>query len=186
VTTGVPNERESSRGGRKHSGPEVLRRRFELARLYFREGVTYDQLAARFGIRKSQVFEDLAWVQKHWRDCLGPDKLDALKVEILQELDMIQAEAKRGWRRSLKPASRMRERTVQPRGGGPQRETTRSVERQAGDPRFLAELRAAWKDVRDLLGLDAPRGVVVADEPLPVIRMVNVYRASPAPNGDAP
>jgi hypothetical protein len=166
----------TAKPGRRRSDREVRDRRFRLARLYWRGGASVDQLAAKFGIQKSQVYADLAAVRQHFRALLGPDRLEEIRVEVLADLDLVRGEALLGWRRSLRPASRVREKTATAGRSG--RETMRQIEVQAGDPRFLTELRAAGQDLRDFLGLDAPRKVVTTPDGdrLPIVRIVNVIR----------
>lgn len=179
---------------RKNTDAEVRRRRLRVAQLY-RLGAGRAWLSRKFHVSPRQINMDLEWVRKHFRALLGEEKLAELRVEVMEELDLVRAEAKRGWRRSLRSAKRVNDRTVtdpaaappgQPPAPPTKRETTRTVEAQAGDPRFLAELRQAGRDLRELLGLDAPRKVAPTlpdGQPLPALTFIEFAAAAPSPNG---
>ena len=150
-----------------------------IARLHARSGVSRKDLAEMFQISPRQVDLDIAWAREHFRRTVGEHKLEDLRVELLMELDMVKDEAKRGWRRSLRPLRRVGVRTRQPG----ERVETRMFELRAGNPDFLAMIREVIGDIRDLLGLDAPRQVapVTGGKPLPAFRIIDFGHADGHP-----
>jgi transposase-like protein len=139
--------------------PEAVHaeRRLQVARLYYRGGLSQQKIAKRVKVTQQQVSLDLAAVREQWKQQMG-EKLDELKVEQLIKLDMIEAESLRGWRRSLRDAERKRAKIVNAEGEARQ-ETEKTSEGQSGDPRFLNEARQCVADRRKMLGMDAPQKI---------------------------
>jgi hypothetical protein len=173
----------------RNPAPVSLERRFRVARLYFRGGVTQRQLAERFQCSQAQICHDLHAVQRHWRKMMGADRLDDLKADLIAELDMVKAEAKRGWRRSLRNAERKKAKIVNADGEA-RKETEKTSEGRAGHQPFLETIRNCNADLRKMLGLDAPQKIAPTTpdgDALPLVRVIEVVRPSEngAAHGDA-
>lgn len=162
-------------------------RRLEVARLYFRGGLSQRKIAKRFKITQQQISLDLAAVRDHWRKAMG-EEFDALKVEQLLKLDMLEAEAMRGWRRSLRNAERTRAK-VSGASGEERSEREKTEEGQSGDARFLTEARNCIADRRKMLGMDAPAKIAPTmpdGKPLPTFSFIEFAAAvEPSENGHA-
>jgi hypothetical protein len=80
----------------------VLARRADVARLYCR-GVPQHRIAAKYGVTQQLISKDLAAIRSEWQRQMV-EFFDAYKAEQLAKLDAMEAEAWRGWRRSLRDA----------------------------------------------------------------------------------
>ena len=94
---------------------------------------------------------------------------EAVKGELARQyagLDHLYCESMQAWARSKGPAKLAREKSSADGAGAPaRRETTHELRERTGDPRFLAEARAALADLRKLLGLDAPDKLLLGGLP---------------------
>ena len=110
------------------------------------------------------ICEDLKVVRQQWLESSLMD-FNELKARELEKLDLLEREAYRGWYRSLRDAETAKTKGAADADGEmdtPQ-EVETTVKGQAGDPRFLAEIRHCIESRRKLLGLDAPQQVEIND-----------------------
>lgn len=90
------------------------------------------------------------------------EEVSTYKVKQARLLERLASESLDAWDRSMNPATERRVETVtiKARHGAdqvdlPAKKVTRTTRWRDGDPRFLAEARAAAADIRRMLGLDA-------------------------------
>jgi hypothetical protein len=146
-------------------------------------GYTDARIAAELGVSRSTVTKALGRVERRELGRLS-DQFEAQKVLVLARLEAILRAAWEGWDLSKRP-----ERTVRVRHGPRGRTAERVWRSRCGDPRCLNLVRRVLRDIRELLGLDAPRQVILR-EPAPTPRFVTVVARpatpapAPAPEGD--
>jgi hypothetical protein len=80
----------------------IVARRADVAYLYCR-GWPQHKIAAKYHVTRQQVGKDLAAIRSAWQETMVRE-FDAYKAEQLAKLDAMEAEAWRGWRRSLRDA----------------------------------------------------------------------------------
>ena len=127
----------------------IEQRRQQVAELYVK-GSTQSQIARQLGVAQSTVSVDLKAIRREWRDSRIRDFDEAVAVE-LKKLEHLEREAWSGWERTQQPAESTK---VTQDGSGKKAEKT--VKKQQGNPRFLAQVHCCIVSRRTLLGLDAP------------------------------
>ena len=108
----------------------INHRRGEVSRFYL-QGLTQPEIAEKLGVSQSQVSRDLKHVIAGQWQLTAMEDLAARKAQDLAELSLIKAELWQAWQLSK-----------QKKADGP-------------DPRFVAELLKAFKQIAQLLGYDA-------------------------------
>ena len=145
--------------------PDVTLERERLIWKYRTEELlTHMQIAERLNLDRSTV----SYALRRIRQRVSTDLLEAAeqyRVEQADSLQMIAAEAIQAWHESKKSEKSVTKKSA---GKGVEDDdghrvvgrngevTISNVRDQDGDPRFLAEARAAMADVRKILGVDAP------------------------------
>jgi len=112
------------------------------------------KIGEHFGVSQMQISKDVAAIRREWQRVMV-EEFSSLKSEQLGKIDAAEAEAWRGWRRSLKTAEKRQARRVG-RGEDIREETSRTEEGQSGDPRFLAIVMKCVERRCKLIGADAP------------------------------
>lgn len=124
------------------------------------QGRTASGIARALDLTQSGVSGIIRRVEKRYEE-LVVASVGEMKARQARILERIADEAMDAWGRSQKSAQKVvkEEGTVPTKGGeeGTIDITKTSVERRDGDPRFLAEARAALADLRDIYGLNAPK-----------------------------
>jgi len=128
---------------------EIARRSAKVAEHYL-AGLTQEEIAAKLGVGKATVSRDLKRIHARWQEIAIDAREEWVRKELARLL-IVEREAWRGWKRSLK--DRQVRTTKQTESGT---EETEKVEGQAGDPTFLARVLDCIRRRADLLGLDAP------------------------------
>jgi hypothetical protein len=151
------------RGGRGGAEPpgRVRQRELDVIERHL-QGMSQRQIASAVKISQAAVCKILARVeQRALRD--HAEMLFRMKGQQTLQLEHIWQQAMTAWHASTADATRRRQRRVE--GGDtdePQTIAEVTVESQHGDPRYLAEARAALADLRKLWGLDAPQKLDVS------------------------
>jgi hypothetical protein len=133
----------------------VRQREFDTIERHLR-GMSQRQIATDLQISQAAVSKILARVeQRALRD--HAELVMRMKGQQTLQLDHIRQQAMAAWHASKTEATRRRQRRVE--GGTDEAQTIAEVtiESTYGDPRYLAEARAALTDLRKLWGLDAPQ-----------------------------
>jgi hypothetical protein len=131
----------------------VTRRRAEVATLYC-QGWPQWRIGDKFGVTQMTISNDLKAIRKEWQRVMV-EEFDALKAEQLAKIDATEAEAWRGWRRSLKPAEKKTAKVVN-ESGTVKQETAKTEEGQTGNPHFLSVILKCVERRCKLIGADAP------------------------------
>lgn len=149
------NRQKSKQAKGKAWEPDA--RQLEIYHAYV-SGGTVRSVAATFGMARSSahllVSKVNAWLVPQWMSDIRD-----LKTEHAERLMEVYREAMAGWERSKVPAVTRRA------GVGPQGAVdVTTTAGQTGDPRYLAEARAALREIRDIWGANAPARVQVNHE----------------------
>lgn len=123
------------------------------------------------------------------------EEVSAYKAKQAKLLEFLASESLDAWDRSMNPATERRVETVtiKARHGAdqvdlPAKKVTRTTRWRDGDPRFLAEARAAAADIRRMLGLDAlptdPPAGQGAPDPEAARRALSAAVGEPSPVTD--
>jgi hypothetical protein len=134
------------RGRRGRTADQIAAQRADVARWYS-TGRTLGWIANKQGLSLRQVKYDLKAIREEWRR----DRVEYTQHAIDQELakiDAAEAQAWRGWRRSLRDAETKTTKTTAD-------DETTVVKGQSGDPRFLTVVLTCVERRAKLLGLDA-------------------------------
>jgi hypothetical protein len=107
----------------------VLARRADVAYLYCR-GWPQHKIAAKYHVTRQQIGKDLAGIRAEWQRVMVRE-FDTYKAEQLAKLDAMEAEAWRGWRRSLRDA--VKQTTKMGPAPPPEQKATRSADPDAAD-----------------------------------------------------
>ncbi len=146
------------RGGRGGAEPtsRVRQRELDVTERHV-QGMSQRQIGSDLHISQPAVSKILARVahralQNH------TEMLMRMKGQQTLQLDHIRQQAMTAWHASKADATRRRQRRVEGSGSDDAQTVAEvTVESQYGDPRYLAEARAALADLRKLWGLDAPQ-----------------------------
>ena len=132
---------------------EINRRRQIVSRLKA-EGIKTqqeiaDRLKADFNIQvdRSTVSTDLKALDKQWIKA-SIDNTDKWKRDLIKQYQVIYEQSMAAWYLSLDDAEEI---TTNPDG-----EETIKIKVQSGNPALLSQAQNALKNIRDILGLDAP------------------------------
>lgn len=150
-------------GGRKNTAFAVLERREKVARMYA-QGMWQADIAARVGVSRGQVTQDLAVIIKVWQATLVSE-VGRLKAEQLAKIDATEAAAWEGWHRSCEVARRKRAKLIRT-DDGERTETQQDEEPQAGDPRFLQVVMSCVSERCKIIGAYAPTKIDLTLEQL--------------------
>jgi transcriptional regulator with XRE-family HTH domain len=161
MTTAKRTTRAPGRGGRGgHEPRERIRARENRAVELSTKGWTQLSIAADLGVSQAAVSKILARADERYLEEIS-STVAAQKSRQAQRLEFILSEALTAWAASKADVTRRRQR--QTHGVGTDQHVAEVVsQNQYGDPRYLAEARAALRDVRGLFGLDAPSKIAVA------------------------
>jgi len=129
-------------------------RSLKVAELHLK-GMPQKAIAKRLGVGVATVNRDLKAVHARWQE-FAVESRDAWVGKELQRIALVEREAWRGWRRSLKDREIVN--TKKTSGGdGTKAEASKRTEGQAGGPQFLGRVLDCIARRCDLLGLDAPQ-----------------------------
>lgn len=119
------------------------------------QGVAQKVIAERLGCGVATVNRDLKKVLAYWQEAAADSRQSWVAKE-LSRIALVETEAWRGWRRSLK--NREIVNTKKTSGPGETKaEASKRTEGQAGDPQFLRRVLDCSARRSELLGLNAPQ-----------------------------
>jgi hypothetical protein len=122
------------------------------------QGRTTSGIARELGMANSTVLQIIRRVEQRCAQICVASAME-MKARQVRMLERSADEAFEAWQRSKSP-SRKVQKEVASGGDSEESEVVRTtVEEQVGDPRYLAEMRAALADIRDLYGLNVPKQV---------------------------
>ena len=127
----------------------LLERRREVAN-YALKGWTQAAIARHMNIPTTTVSRDLAVMREFWREFPIYDFRKA-RLEQLQKVDLVEAEAWAAWQRSQEP-----QRCASLSHGKTGEQSRSSLKHQFGDPRFLGEVTRCIAQRSSLIGLKPP------------------------------
>lgn len=143
---------------------QLLARRQQVSELYL-QCRSMAEIGRQLGISATQVYRDICWAREQWRT-RAADAIEKHKERELVRIDHLELEAWKAWSRSIGRVKTTKTET----GTGPQGaidKISETIERKAGDPRFLEVVNKCIESRRKILGLDAPvksEMTVTADE----------------------
>ena len=140
---------------------ERMQRRARVSELYI-EGRSMAEVGKIIGVSHDTVFRDIRWCREQWRT-RAADNIQKHTERELARIDHLDIEAWRGWFRSIGMIKTVKNET----GTGAQgsiNKTIETIERKAGDPRFLAEAFKCIERRCRILGLDAPNKIGFGSE----------------------
>jgi DNA-binding CsgD family transcriptional regulator len=153
--------RGRAHGGRGGAEP---RRRIQARELQvlelFLAGRTQHQIAATVGISQAAVSKILQRIEERALTDLS-NRVERQRARQTLRLEYIVNASMRAWHASQTDRLRKRQRKTDADGVAATVAELVSENRH-GDPRYLAEARAALKDLRAIWGLEAPRDLTVA------------------------
>jgi hypothetical protein len=139
---------------KRQARPRVAARRRDVASLALK-GWTQAAIARQLQIPQGTVSRDLAAMREFWREFPVYD-FDKIRLEQLQKIDLVEAEAWAAWQRS------QGRRHTAWLTRGKTGETTRTTSQdQFGDPRYLREVARCVEQRYEMIGVpppEAPRG----------------------------
>jgi hypothetical protein len=134
---------------KRQTSQELAARRREVVNLAHK-GWTQAAIASHLKIPQGTVSRDLAAMRQFWRDFPVYD-FESVRIEQLQKIDLIEAEAWAAWRRSQD-----RRRVAQLTRGKTGEQTRTSVQDQHGDPRYLREIARCVAQRHEMIGVEPP------------------------------
>jgi|GEM_PF-1949968 len=125
-------------------------------------GKSITEIANELGISKSQVTRDLGKVHAAWMKKRVEANKDALMIDRLSALRVLEDEYWTGWDKSQ--LGKTKSEAQKENTAGKQRERAKKqTETGAGDARFLDGIMAIYREEHKLLGLYAPAKVAPTD-----------------------
>jgi len=140
--------------GRPRNQSEIIRDRYEIARLYLK-GELQSDIASRLGINQSTVSRDLAFLHKQWIEAAEVNFTEAIALE-LQKINNLEIEYWQAWERSTQVKESSTAKIVTDNDGKERNEAGTKQEQMIGDEKFLAGVRWCIDRRLKLFGLDAP------------------------------
>lgn len=131
-----------------------------IASLYLR-GVFQADIAAKLKVSRQQIGYDIKELQRRWQQSALVD-IDAAKGKELAKIDETERQAWRGWRRSV-VESEKHMKMARDADGVRFIESREEKEKQVGDPRYLQIVLACVDRRVKILGLDAPKKLIIDD-----------------------
>jgi len=123
------------------------------------QGKTPTAIANQLGLARQSVHRIIRRVEARYNTSIMATVAE-IKARQAIMLEGAMDEAMSAWERSKNPSKRIRKQSgkggVEGRAGQSNEHVETQVESQVGDPRYLAEARAALADLRKLYGLNAP------------------------------
>lgn len=135
---------------KRPTNTKLLERRREVAS-YALKGWTQAAIARHLKIPPATVSRDLAVMREFWREFPVYD-FDKIRLEQLQKVDLVEAEAWAAWQRSQEP---QRSATLNKGKAGEQSRTT--LKHQSGDPRYLREVARCVTQRYEMIGVEPPK-----------------------------
>jgi hypothetical protein len=139
--------------GRPRNQAEIIRDRYEIARLYLKGELQAD-IASRLGINQSTVSRDLTFLHKQWIKAAEVNFSEAVAVE-LQKINNLEIEYWQAWERSMQIKESSTAKVISD-SSGERNEAGTKQEQMIGDEKFLAGVRWCIDRRLKLFGLDAP------------------------------
>jgi predicted DNA-binding protein (UPF0251 family) len=140
-------------GGRPTPAQQLLllERRQQVKELWVRQTPQW-RIAKQLDISQATVCRDLKAIRRALAAALADDAGQQRLLAEVAKLDALEAQAWAAWERSCADAEVRLVKSVKTEDGK-REEASKREEGQAGDPRFLAEVRACVKQRCELLGL---------------------------------
>ena len=129
--------------------PKLAARRREVSNLALK-GWTQAAIARHLQIPQGTVSRDLAAMRESWREFPVYD-FDKVRLEQLQKIDLVEAEAWAAWQRS----QQQRHSAALTRGKSGE-QTRTSLQDQYGDPRYLREIARCVAQRHQMIGVQPP------------------------------
>jgi DNA-binding CsgD family transcriptional regulator len=151
-----------SRGGKGGAEPRQQVRAREIQVLeYLQAGCSQHQIAAALSISQPAVSKIVRRIEERLLADLAY-RTERQRARQTLQLEAIFRTAMRAWEASQQDSLRKRQRKSE-NGAGDHGVTVAELvsENRHGDPRYLAEARAALKDLRGVWGVDAPERVTI-------------------------
>ena len=129
-------------------------------------------IAKHLGIPQGTVSRDLAAMREFWREFPVHD-CDKVRLEQLQKIDLIEAEAWSAWQRSQEP-----QRSASLCHGKTGEQSRSSLKHQTGDPRYLREVARCVAQRTKMIGVQPPEAPPPeeVDTPLPINQYPLVFK----------
>jgi len=139
---------------------------------YALQGWTQTAIARHMQIPQGTVSRDLAAMREFWREFPVHD-CSKVRLEQLQKIDLVEAEAWAAWQRSQEP-----QRAAWLTHGKSGEQSRTSLKHQTGDPRYLREVVRCVSQRYEMLGVEPPETPrpEVVDIPLPIDRYPKVFK----------
>jgi hypothetical protein len=136
------------------------------------KGWTQAAIASHLQIPQGTVSRDLAAMREFWREFPVFD-FEKVRLEQLQKIDLLEAEAWAAWQRSQEP---QRAESLTHGKSGEQSHT--SLKHQTGDPRYLREVARCVAQRHDMIGVEPPEAPPPQrpNIPLPIEEYPLVFR----------
>ena len=128
---------------------KLYERRREVANLALK-GWTQAAIARQMRIPPATVCRDLAAMREFWREFPVYD-CDKVRLEQLQKIDLVEAEAWAAWQRSQEP-----QRAASLCHGKAGEQSRSSLKHQSGDPRYLREVARCVAQRNKMIGVQPP------------------------------
>lgn len=146
-------------------------RRRQVAR-YFLKGWTQADIARHMNIPQATVSRDLAAMREYWREFPVYD-FEKVRLEQLQKVDLIEAEAWAAWQRSQE-----QQRSASLSHGKAGEQSRTSLKDQSGDPRYLREVARCVAQRYEMIGVKppVPPPPQVVNTPLPIDQYPLVFK----------
>jgi hypothetical protein len=157
---------------KRSTSTELFERRREVANLALK-GWTQAAIARHMGIPPAIVSRDLAAMREFWRE-FPVYEFERVRLEQLQKIDLVEAEAWAAWQRSQQP---QRSATLSRGKAGEQSRST--LKHQSGDPRYLREVTRCVAQRDKMIGVEPPEAPPsdVVQAPWPIDDYQELFKA---------
>src|SRR5690606_13720432 len=151
--------------GDERSAALKEKHREQISKMYFSEKKTQAEIAVLLGISQPTVSRDVRALEARWRERSNRN-VSKVKEALLAELNQAKDEAWHGWQRSQQDAETVTKTTT-----SDSETITVKTEGQAGDPRFLKEVRESIALMLKAMGLEAVIQVDVTHQQVQIVEV---------------
>jgi len=123
-------------------------------------GMSQQEIGDTLHMKQQMVSYEKKAIERQWRESREKD-IDTLMAREIKHIERLFREASKGWERSFGK----RETTTAEKSKTTEKDSRESAskvsEELTGDVRFLLAARELRKDMRELLGLETPKGLIL-------------------------
>ena len=144
---------------KKRKPIQVSKDRLRIADMLL-SGMSQQEIGAELHMKQQMVSYEKRAIERQWRESREKD-IDTLMAREIKHIERLFREAIRGWERSFGKKETTKAAKSKSAEKPGEESASKIQEELIGDVRFLMAARELRKDMRELLGLETPKGLIL-------------------------